>query len=146
MKLREFKKHSENSHVSELIMPVINQLGGNWEDAQNDLRNVANSPCGAAGGFGGFVYYSETSAFARKNRAKIVRSLENLADGLGEDIVTMVKNFICLGGEFSSSEIGKALWGRYDGDLMCVYNAMAWYALEEVAHKFADFEYEQENN
>ena len=145
MKLKEFKKHCENSHVSELIMPVINQLGGNWKDAQCTLHDVANCYCGAAGGFGGFVYYTETSAFARRNRARIVRSLENLAEGLGEDIVTMVKGFKCLDNEFSSSEIGKALWGRYDDDLQVVYNALAWYALEEVAGEYADFEYEQNN-
>ena len=146
MKLREFKHYCKGSYVEELIMPVINQLGGNWEDVQGTLHDVATCTSGAAGGFGGFVYYSDTSAFARKYRVRIVRSLERVAEEIGEDVIGMVKNFNCIKGDYTTSEIGKALWGRYDDVLMCVYNAMAWYALEEVANKFADFEYEQKNN
>lgn len=144
MKLKDFKKHCKDIlYVSELVNPVLNQLGGDWEDKQNDLRGV--SECGAAGGFGGFIYYSETCEFYKRNRARIVRSLEDLADGLGEGVIEMVRNFNCIKGDYSVNEIGKALYGRYNEDYQYIYNALAWYALEEVANEFVDYEYELEH-
>lgn len=145
MKLKEFREWCENTNVKELVNPVLNQLGGNWEENQEELSNVCRCSCGAAGGFTGFIYYKETSAFYKKHRAKIVKSLEQYACDLGEGVIEMVKNFNSLKDDFTIDEIGRALWGRFDDDLMYVYNTLAWYALEEVAYQYEECKHELEN-
>ena len=145
LKLKDFKAFCKGMRIEKLVNPVVNQLGG-WDNAQDELRGVSSCSCGAAGGFGGFIYYSETVAFARKHRSEIVKSIEELADDLGEGVLEMVQNFNCIKGDYTTTEIGKALYGRYDEEYDYIYNALAWYALEEVAYEFAEWEYELERN
>ena len=126
-----------------LIKAVKLQSGNNWDDFQDYLKNVSSSPCGAAGGFCGFVYYSETCAFWRRNRKIITEQLNDLAFSLGENVLQMVMSFGGIkDGDFSEDEIGRALYGRYNSDLDQIYNVFAWFALEEVAIWYSDFEYE----
>jgi len=126
-----------------LINAVKRQTGRDWNDFQDFLRNVASSPCGAAGGFGGFIYYSETVEFWRRNRKIITERLNDLAFELGENTLQMVMSFGSVkDGDFSEDEIGRALYGRYNSDLEWIYNVFAWFALEEVANWYSDFEYE----
>lgn len=126
-----------------LIKAVKRQSCHNWDDLQDYLKNVSNSPCGAAGGFGGFIYYSETVAFWRRNRKIITERLNDLAFELGENTLQMVMLFGGIkDGDFSEDEIGRALYGRYNSELDQIYNVFAWFALEEVANWYSDFEYE----
>lgn len=125
-----------------LINAVKRQTGRDWNDFQDFLRNVAYSPCGAAGGFGGFIYYSETCAFWRRNRKIITERLNGLAFELGENMLQMIMSFGGIKGVFSEDEVGRALYGNYNSDLEQIYNVFAWFALEEVAHWYSDFEYE----
>ena len=126
-----------------LIKAVKRQYGYGWDDFQDCLKNVSNSPCGAAGGFGGFIYYSETVAFWRRNRKIITERLNDLAFELGENTFQMVMSFGGVkDGDFSEDEIGRALYGNYNSDLDLIYNVLAWFALEEVANWYSDFEYE----
>lgn len=126
-----------------LIKAVKRQCGYGWNDFQDYLKNVSNSPCGAAGGFSGFIYYSETSNFWRRNREIITERLKDLAFELGENVLQMVMSFGGIkDGDFSEDEVGRALYGRYNSDLDFIYNVFAWFALEEVANRYSDFEYE----
>lgn len=128
-----------------LIKAVKHQSGYNWDDFQDYLKNVSNSPCGAAGGFCGFIYYSETSKFWRKNRKVITEQLSELAFSLGENVHQMVMSFGGIkDGGFSVDEVGRALYGNYNSDLDQIYNVFAWFALEEVASWYSDFEYEND--
>lgn len=121
-----------------LINAVINQLGG-WDDeTQNTIENIASH--GANTGHSGFTFYSDTIAFAMKNRKAIVAWLEEQAEELGEgDVVEMVSHF----GVFRSSPMDKDdrqnLY-RYLGGCKCkettIPNLMAWYAAEEVCRLF----------
>lgn len=141
LKLRSFIEFTNTN--GKLINAVKRQTGENWDDFQDYLRNVAASPCGAAGGFGGFIYYSETVAFWRRNRKIITERLNNLAFELGENTLQMVMSFGGIkDGGFSEDEIGRALYGRYNSELDSIYNVFAWFALEEVANWYSDFEYE----
>lgn len=141
LRLKDFVEFTNTD--GKLIKAVKRQTGRDWSDFQDCLKNVSNSPCGAAGGFGGFIYYSETVAFWRRNRKIITEHLNDLAFSLGENTLQMVMLFGGIkDGDFSEDEIGRALYGRYNSELDQIYNVFAWFALEEVASWYSDFEYE----
>ena len=118
-----------------LINAFVNQLGGT--DYLADIRNH-----GTAGGFPGFTYYSDTCKFASRYRSIIVRLLEDSADQLGEDVVSMVSNFGIFRNNPMDSEDKKDLY-RYLGGGKCkettIPNIMAWFAAEEVARMFENY-------
>lgn len=139
-----------------LDLAVIAQLGGtarNVEDgceigadAADQLANVCRSSCGAAGGFPGFIYYTETREFFKLHRYEIAARLrEQIAEGLfdgARGVVSAVMMFSCLKG-FDSAEIeedaARAFFGTLegfdDGALDNVANACAWAALEDLAFR-----------
>lgn len=141
LRLKDFVEFTNTD--GKLIKAVKRQTGRDWIDFQDEMRNVSSSPCGAAGGFGGFIYYSETCTFWRRNRKIITERLNDLAFELGENTLQMVMSFGGIkDGDFSEDEVGRALYGRYNSDLDWIYNTFAWFALEEVANWYSDFEYE----
>jgi uncharacterized protein YggL (DUF469 family) len=116
-----------------LINAVINRVG---IDAVNDINNY-----GIDGGFGGFIYYSETHPFAMRHRKAIVSWLEETACSLGEDVVSMVSHF----GVFRNcpmDDADKKELYRYLSGARCeqstITNVMAWFAAEEVCRLFED--------
>lgn len=120
--------------VSEkLKRAVIKRLGG-----KEYLVDI--SRYGANTGFSGFTYYSETCEFYRENKKEIILLAEELAEELGEDMLTMVSHFNCLKDmEITPYEVAKGLDGN--GEMAeQIQNAMAWFALEEVARSIADKE------
>lgn len=137
----------QNAELAAVAKVVISQLGGYWPDSLNDLDNVAASPYGAAAGFSGFVYYTETVAFWRKHRAKITRLMAYQAEAIGYvNTLDMVMSFnsVKKSDEFTADDIARALYGRFDDDLTYIYNIFAWYALEEVAYFWSEFKYNLE--
>ena len=144
--LSQFKNYC-GEEVRALIIPVKNQTGLDGEDFFNELRNVANSPCGAAGGYSGFIWYTDTVKFYRKNRARILKLVNYFVDACGEpNTLAVVMGFNSIKGNYSEDEVARALYGRFNEDLTQIYNTLAWFALEEVAYQFGEFEYEQEHN
>lgn len=121
----------DNSEYKTLINAVINRIG---LDSVNDVNSH-----GIDGGFSGFIYYTETHAFAMRYRKLIVKLLEQQAEDLGEEVVSMVSNF----GVFSRSPMDnddrKELY-KYLGGGKCeqstITNLMAWFAAEEVCRMF----------
>jgi hypothetical protein len=114
---------------------VIRQLGD-----RNALKDIYNH--GASAGFPGFTYYKETVAFFRKNKKAIVELAEEMAESLGEDVLSMIKGFRCLDNSYSASEVGKIIYGRYNENLFQIANALSWFALEEVAREVCEQEEE----
>lgn len=119
-----------------LINAVIDRVG---LDSVEDINNH-----GINGGFGGFIYYTDTVKFFKTYRKDILAMAEDMANDLGEDMLSMVGGFNCLssGGwqnrkpDFTPTEIGQAIFnGTGDGSQM-VQNAMAWFAAEEVCRMF----------
>ncbi len=97
------------------------------------LVDVCNH--GADGGYGSFVYYADTCAFFKKHRADIMALAESMADDCGQDLFLMVAGFNCLKDiKLSAYGTSEALNGRGEMADM-VQNAMAWFALEEVARE-----------
>lgn len=141
----------ESNISPRLIRAVLRQLNG---DAKNSLEDIANH--GIDGGFHGFIYHKDTVAFFRRNRKEIVELVESMASELGEDPISVVIGFRCLGGrdlyqgsiterekvraDYQAS-VGRCLYGGAlsDKDLSHhVANALAWFAGEEVARAFVD--------
>lgn len=118
---------------TELIKAVIRQLGG--KEALEDVYNH-----GADGGFSGFTYYSETCAFYKENKKVILELIMDMAIGLSEDAIEMIGKFKCLSNmNLAFYDIAKALDNKGDNDTITqVQNAMAWFALEEVAREMVE--------
>lgn len=118
-----------------LIRAVIRQSGG-WPDFQEKATDISNH--GIAGGFGGWIYYTETCQFYAKNQNLIVELAEFQADECGyQSAQDMVKGFRSL--DATLSEIGYTLYGTKRQHDTQVANALAWFAAEEVARSFVDW-------
>ena len=118
---------------------VFDQLG---DDAEQELENVRACPDGAAGGFGGFIYYNETRKFAKDNMKAIYNYAKEEAEEFGEDVFKMIQGFGCLKDiNPLTSEIADTIHGHPDNATMNdgvdtqILNALAWFALESVAHR-----------
>ena len=130
-----------------LASAVIRQFGG-WEDFQENAADVANH--GIDGGFCGFIYYGETTAFAKKHKKLIIENVKQLADEVGESFTKVIANFNCLkkSGIAENDVIMTLMSPRSCDDyvLQQVYNALAWYAGETVAYDYVDFLYNIEHD
>lgn len=124
---------SERPEYKTLINAVISRIG------MNSVQDVVNH--GADSGFNGFIYYSDTVAFASRYRSIIVRLLEEQANELGEEVVAMVSNFGVFRKGGMDNDDRKDLY-RFLGGGKCqettIPNLMAWFALEEVCRWFED--------
>lgn len=121
----------ENSSYKTLINAVINQIG---LDSVEDVNSH-----GIDGGFNGFIYYSDTHAFAMRYRKLIVRLLEEQAEDLGEEVVEMVSNFGVFRRSPMDNEDRKDLYKYLGGGRPTqgpITNVMAWFAAEEVCRMF----------
>src|SRR6185503_7918099 len=146
-----------------LVRAVVRQMGG-WETFTQSAPDICRG--GIDGGFNGFIYYRDTEAFAKRNRADILTLAKDQASDLGESVLDMVAGFGCLGGStirnrmsghatwISDSQkdyerrkilsqyheaVGAALFaGKNLQDGENVLNALAWYAGEEVARAYCD--------
>jgi len=107
------------------------------------VRRVGKEACrdivnhGIDGGFTGFVYYRDTCAFFRRHETAIVELAESMAQDMGEEVLTMIQGFKCVGKDYSTGEIGKVLYGTWKDDdaHQIIGNAMAWFAAEEAARE-----------
>lgn len=142
---------------AKLIRSVIRQI----EDKES-LRDVMRG--GADAGFCGFTYYKDTVAFFKRNRKDICNLVESMAQDLGENPADMVAGFQCLAGRELAREHTQSGWieertkaqnrmrlaewlpsvsrclygGRVTDEDTQVANALAWFALEEVARAMCD--------
>jgi len=139
-----FPESTINNVIKALGYP-LNGSGDTFKELSLEFASCAEY--GANICISGFIYYSETIPFYKKNRTAIVSHIESTAEELGTDIFSMVQDF----GVFrysekpTPSEIGKALWdkSKTDPELTSLYNVFAWYALEEVSRTW--YRYLEEN-
>lgn len=114
-----------------LINAVYNRIG------KDSIMDVVNH--GIDGGFNGFIYHSETHTFAMRYRSIIVRMLEETAQDLGEDVVSMVSSFGVFSRSPMDNEDKKDLYKYLGGGRPqqgAITNVMAWFAAEEVCRMF----------
>lgn len=127
----------ESSNIdARLIRATVHQAGG-WEDFRSAAQDVVDH--GADCGFGGFCHYCETVAFAKKYRPLIVALAEEQAQEYGIGTAEMIAGFSCLKGQYSVDEVSTVLYGPKKNGEDEIYNALAWYLLEEVCHAFEYF-------
>jgi hypothetical protein len=123
-----------------LIRAVIRQIGG-FEEFKNRADDICNY--GANSGFSGFIYYSDTVPFAKRQKANIMEYAAEMADSLGESLIKMIAGFNCL--KITEAECAEAIYNPKSENRTQVFNALAWFALEEVCRAWVDFQYEQRN-
>ena len=138
MKNLNMKTLIANSSIpATLIRAVVKNMNG-WDSFKESAQDVVDH--GASCGFGNFIYYTDTTAFTAKNRKTIAEYAAEQSTEIGyKDEIEMILGFNCLQGydnPITTSEIAKALYGRLVDTL--IYNALAWYALEEVARAYCD--------
>lgn len=139
MKIKTLAQFCEQSNLNpKLIRAVVRQFGG-WESFCNSASDVCRG--GINGGFSGFIYYTETQAFAKRNRSLIAEMAEQQASEFGNSVTEMIQGFGCFrnGEKPTDSEIGMALYaGKEKENSAPVLNALAWYAGEEVCRSYCD--------
>ena len=118
--------------ISDTRFPVLTRAVLASVDRES-LVDVCNQ--GADCGFGSFVYYVDTCEFFKKHRKDIMAIAESMAQDFGQDLFAMIAGFGCLKDyKLGAYETSEALNGR--GEMADqVQNAMAWFALEEVARE-----------
>ena len=126
-----------------LINAVIENLG--YDDANDpeliqQLQDISNH--GIDGGFGGFIYYSETTSFFNENRKLILELVQEISFECGQGMIEFVAGFNCLKDmEITLDEIGNVLFGVETdnrNEKMIIKNALSWFAGEEVARHLVD--------
>lgn len=145
IKMSDFLKAANTN--PKLSSAVIRQFGG-WETFQENAQDVTNF--GISGGFCGFINYNETNAFTKKHKKLIIESIQQFADDVvGESFTKVIADFNCLKNTgIEDNDVMMALMSPRSCDedvLQQVYNALAWYAGETVAHEYADYVYSLEN-
>lgn len=113
---------------------VSRQMGGAaalYESAPDISRH------GISGGYGGFVYYTDTVAFTTRHRKAILQCLAEDANACGVSVVEYLAGFQYLKG-WSYDEIAEGLHNYRADSRQQVYNALAWYAAETVCHALVD--------
>jgi len=126
-----------------LINAVIENLG--YDDLNDpeliqQLKDITNH--GIGGGFGGFIYYSETTSFFNENRKEIIELVKEMSFSLGEGMIELVASFNCLKNmDVTYDEIGNVLFcveTDNRNEKMIIKNALSWFAGEEVARHLID--------
>lgn len=121
-----------------LINAVVKGLHDNI-DCMSDILSH-----GIDGGYGQFIYCSDTHAFAMKHRKHIITLLEERAEGFDMEVVEMVANFGYFRTNKMDNEDRKQLY-RYLGggkpEQCTITNLMCWYAVEEVCRWFDEDNY-----
>ena len=145
IKMSDFLKAANIS--PKLASAVIRQFGG-WDYFREQAHDVANH--GIAGGFSGFIYYSETVSFAKKHKNLIIENVKQFADDVvGESFTKVIADFNCLkkSGITENDVITALMYPRSceEYTITQVYNALAWYAGETVAREYTDYVYNLEN-
>ena len=138
MKQSEFITHADGRGISAtLARAIIRRLGG-WREFQERARDVTT--CGAAGGFAGFIYYSETEPFARRHCADILRMAESMREDFGEPdtLAQFIAGFNCLDIPAARVELALMNCNPDPLEIKLTYNALAWFALEELARAYVD--------
>lgn len=133
--MKTLKSFTENTNIpAPLVRAVVRQFG-DWESFTESASDIMNY--GASGGFSGFIYYTDTVKFAKAHKAEILAYASDMASDLGEDsAVSLIAGFNCL--KMRPDEVAEALYNPRSDEQTNVYNALAWFALEEVARAYAD--------
>ncbi len=103
----EFLKNCRNP---ELAKKVLNQMGEEWKEIISRPEDFRD----ASAGVSGFIYYSETIPFAKRNLVLIINALNEFEQDCG-------------------------LLGKPTDDETQYYNWLSWFALENTIDDIMNF-------
>ena len=112
-----------------LINAVAKQIGG-IKELKNYASDISNH--GANSGYSGFIYYTDTVKFTKKNYALIMELLNNYSDDMGINALELLKGFNCFN-NMTDYELFDGLTNSNSEERTTVFNGLAWFALEECA-------------
>jgi len=92
----------------ELAKKVFDQMNASW----NELKQYPSDYRDAGAGVGGFIYYTDTNKFAKRNIELILETLNDFEDEIGEPLKKDNNNLL---------------------------NWYAWFALEHVVQEVIDY-------
>ena len=127
---------AESGLPSSLVRSTVRQMGG-WDSFQESAQDVCSH--GANAGFGAFCYYSDTVPFAKRNKKALLELCKEQAEdyyGKGYSVGQFIAGFNCV--DCDAEQVVIALYTGKGDNVTEVYNALAWYALEEVARRYCD--------
>lgn len=132
------KKLIESTNIpASLVRAVVRQMGG-WQSFCDSAPYIIRH--GIDGGFCGFITYSDTESFAKRNRSAIAEMAQDQASDFCKSPIELIQQFQCFHENVpSTTAVGEALYaGRNYEDEPNILNALAWYAGEEVARAYCD--------
>jgi len=127
---------AESGLPASLVRSTVRQCGG-WQSFQEIAQDVTNH--GANAGYGEFIYYADTVPFSRRNKKALLELCKDQAQdyyGHGMTVPGFIAGFNCVGCD--AEQVAIALYTGKGDSVTTVYNALAWYALEEVARRYCD--------
>ena len=136
--MQTLKSFTAQSNIpAALVRAVVRQSGG-WDSFRDMAADVSNH--GADSGFSGFCYHSETVKFAKTNRENIMSMARDMANNMGTPgAMSLVAGFNCLRDmQLTGDDVAGVLCGYDKENDTQVYNALAWFALEEVSRAYSD--------
>lgn len=134
MKLSQFI--AESGLPASLVRSTVRQCYG-WQSFQEMAQDVCNH--GANCGFGKFIYYTDTIAFSKRNKKALLELCKEQANDIYGHCMTVpafIAGFNCV--DCDAEAVAIALYTGKGDSVTTVYNALAWYALEEVARRYCD--------
>jgi hypothetical protein len=121
--------------MTKLEKAVCEALSSDPQEALDTLKDVLRG--GADAGFNGFCYYEDTVPFFDAHRSEIFAMLRDLAEEFGETPSAMLLGFECLKNIGCKDPMAQLAAGEGE-NLIQIKNALAWFALEEVARRLTD--------
>ena len=121
----------DNPQHAKLIRAVLKRI--DKENIPDINRN------GIENGYGNFNHYVDTHKFAMYYRHAIIVMLEEYADDLGEEVVSMVSKFGVFRRDGMDDDDRRDLYLYLGGGKPKYHqipNLMAWFAAEEVCRMF----------
>lgn len=119
-----------------LASAVLRQLGDGRINREAIDTAIEAGRNGADAGWHGFISTGNTIVFAKRHREAIVACIERTSSDLGErGPVSLVLGFKCISKDVTETHVAAAMYGsgqHYGPAVEQVYNALAWFALEEV--------------
>ena len=137
--------------MTALQQAVVRQLGydpKDLDDKDGELYGILSDVAshGADAGWSGFTYYHDTVKFTKADRKAIETLVREMADEWGQNPVDFIASFRCLDKDDPAiiEAIGRFVYGgHFQDSKKCdsetVYNALAWFALEETARALTDY-------
>jgi hypothetical protein len=135
--MKTIKELISKSNIPEGLIRAVVRQSGDWEQFKESALDVVNH--GADTGCNsGFIYYVDTVKFFTSHRDLIRQYATTMAEDAGMGVIEMIKKFRCLDNNYSTDEVAQTLYGPKSKEDSQIANALAWFALEEVARAYSD--------